>query len=73
MQEQKSIPVPTAIRELITVNNELLQKYQQELTTRVISANLEMMQLLGLNPEDGWRIDMSTMMYVKEEPKNDTE
>lgn len=73
MQEQKSIPVPTAIRELITVNNELLQKYQQELTTRVISANLEMMQLLGLNPDDGWRIDMSTMMYVKEEPKNDTE
>ena len=73
MQEKTSIPIPSAIRELITANNELLQKYQQELTTRVISANLEMMQLLGLNPDDGWRIDMSTMMYVKEEPKKDTE
>lgn len=64
MQEQ-SIPVPLAIKELILSNNLLLTKYQQELSTKVVTANTEMMRLLGLSPEDGWRLDMDRMMYVK--------
>jgi len=48
-------------------NNLLLQQYQEQLTSKVIAANLEMMQLLGLNPSDGWKLDMETMMYIKQE------
>lgn len=67
MNEQMSIPVPIAIKELIVANNQLLESYQKELTSKIYSANEEMMRLLGLNPIDGWRLDLSTMMYVKQE------
>ena len=67
MSEIKSIPVPIALKELIASNNELLANYQKELTTKVISANIEIMQLLGLNPDDGWRLDMEQMVYIKQE------
>ena len=67
---QKTVPVPTALKELILSNNLLLQQYQEQLTSKVIAANLEMMELLGLNPIDGWKLDMETMMYIKQE--NDT-
>jgi hypothetical protein len=26
-----------------------------------------MMRLLGLNPNDGWRLDMEQMVYIKQE------
>ena len=67
MQDQTQVPVPTALKELILSNNLLLQQYQEQLTSKVIMANLEMMQLLGLNPTDGWKLDMDTMMYIKQE------
>ena len=67
MSEIKSIPVPIALKELIASNNELLANYQKELTTKVISANIEIMQLLGLNPDDGWRLDMEQMVYIKQD------
>ena len=65
MQTPTSIPVPTALIALIQANNELLKIYQRELTERVITANTEMMRILGLNAEDGWRLDMDTMTYIK--------
>lgn len=65
MTEIKSIPVPIVLKELIISNNELLTNYQRELSKKVISANIEMMQLLGLNPEDGWQLDMQEMVYIK--------
>ncbi len=52
MQDQTQVPVPTALKELILSNNLLLQQYQEQLTSKVIVANIEMMQLLGLNPTD---------------------
>lgn len=68
---QQSIPVPVALRELIMSNNLLLNQYQQELTKKVITANLEMMELLKLDPNDGWRLDTEQMVYVKQEPSPD--
>lgn len=72
MNEPKSIPIPVALKELILSNNELLKQYQQELTTKVLLANEEIMRMLRLNPEDGWKIDMSTFAYVKVENTDDT-
>lgn len=65
MTEKTIVPVPKALQELIRVNNQLLQQYQNELTSKVFAANEEMMQLLGLDPNDGWRVDIDEMMYVK--------
>ena len=66
-EEVKSIPVPLAMRELINSNNMLLSNFQQELTNRVISANQEMMKMLGISVEDGWELNAQTMTYVKKE------
>jgi hypothetical protein len=63
-----AVPVPRALVELINANNELLQTYQRQLTTKVIDANMELMNILGLNPNDGWRLDTEKMVYVKQEP-----
>lgn len=66
MEQPTSIALPIALKELIISNNELLKKHQEELTNKVISANEEMMKLMGLRSEDGWRLDISRMMYIKE-------
>ena len=69
-EEVKSVPVPAALRELIISSNQLLQNYQQELTSRVQIANREMMTMLGLNPQEGWALDITTMTYIKTELTN---
>lgn len=66
--ETKTVPAPLVIRELINSNNQLLRQYQDELTSRVIAANKEIMLLMGLNPDDGWRLDMNSMTYTKVSP-----
>lgn len=71
MNKPTSIPVPMSMRELINSNNKLLELYQKELTAKVFSANEEMMQMMNLDPADGWRLDLSTMTYVKQEPNID--
>ena len=70
MQNNKSISVPTALKELILSNNQLLSNYQQELTNKVIKANLEIMELLNLNPADGCKLDIENMVYIKQEEKD---
>ena len=72
--EPTTLPLPETLRHLIEVTNTLLQNYQQELSSRVISANEEMMQMLNLNPADGWRLDTQRMVYIKsvELPSKDT-
>jgi hypothetical protein len=66
------VPVPLALRHLIESNNQLLKIYQSELTVKVAQANEEMMRMLNLNPEDGWRLDVDTFTYVNTEQTNDT-
>lgn len=68
MSDATSIPIPTALKELIISNNELLTQYQQKLTNKVLIANEEMMKLLSLDPNDGWRLDIGTYSYVKVDP-----
>lgn len=74
MTETKTVPVPLALKHLIESNNELLKQYQTELTSKVLMANEEIMNMLQLNPNDGWRLDIGTYSYVKVDPstQNDT-
>lgn len=72
MNEVRSIPVPIALKELIISNNELLKKYQQELTSKVLLANEEIMRMLSLDASEGWRLDIGTYSYIKSESTDDT-
>lgn len=66
------VPVPLALRHLIESNNQLLKQYQSELTNKVLIANEELMRMLQLDPDEGWRLDMGTYTYVKvEQPTPD--
>jgi hypothetical protein len=66
MSEPVTVPVPSAVRELIISNNQLLRNYQQELSDRVVMANMEMMRMMGLDPQEGWKLDVEKMVYTKE-------
>ena len=61
----QTVPVPLALRHLIESNNQLLENYRSELTAKVVVANEEMMRMMGLDPKDGWRLDIETFTYVK--------
>jgi hypothetical protein len=62
---QVTIPVPLALQKLIKSNNNLLKTYQSQLLKEIEDANNEMMNLLNLNPTDGWRLDMDSMKYIR--------
>lgn len=67
MNEQKVVmlKVPMALQQLINSNNELLKKYKEELFEQVKEANQQMMQILKLDPVQGWKLDLDKMMYVR--------
>jgi len=72
MSDEITMEVPLALQQLISANNERLKSYQNDLVQQVQEANIQMMQILKLDPSQGWRLDANRMVYVKlEEPKED--
>ena len=71
MTEQITMEVPIALQELIRANNERLTAYKAELFKQVQDANVQMMQILKLDPNQGWRLDIERMVYVKLEDKTE--
>jgi hypothetical protein len=69
------VPVPIALQNLIRANNTLLKQYQAVLFQEVSDANDQIMQMLQLNPQDGWKLDMDNMCYLREktEPELDAD
>ncbi len=59
------VPAPIALKQLILSSNELLRVHQETLKEQVQNANMEMMQILGLDPREGWRLDMEKLAYIK--------
>lgn len=70
-----TLEVPLALQQLIKANNKLLKAYQAQLMQEVEDANNQMMQILQLNPDAGWVLDMEHMIYVRptEEPATETD
>lgn len=60
-----SAEVPIALRQLIVANNEILKTLQAQLWEQVQTANAEMMQILRLDPTQGWKLDVEQMKYVR--------
>jgi hypothetical protein len=63
--KEVTMDVPIALAQLILNNNEALKKYQSQLMQQIKLANEQMMQILKLDPEEGWQLDMERMVYVR--------
>lgn len=63
--KETTMEVPLALAQLIINNNESLKKYQAQMFQQIKDANEQMMQILKLDSEIGWRLDMERMLYVK--------
>ena len=66
-----TLEVPLALQQLIQTNNQLLRKFQSELLQQIQESNAQMMQILRLSGEAGWKLDMDRMVYVR--PKDEGE
>jgi hypothetical protein len=69
--QEVTLEVPLALQQLIQTNNQLLRKFQQELLQQIQESNAQMMQILRLSPDAGWKLDMERMVYVR--PKTEDE
>lgn len=67
MNKEVTLPVPLALQNLIKANNTLLKSYQSQLMDEVQQANTQMMQILQIDPRNGWRLDVENMVYVRVE------
>jgi hypothetical protein len=63
--EIKEVPVPLAIRQLVELHNVRIREYQQKSLQEIQDANVELMTMMGLLPQQGWRLDMENMKYVR--------
>lgn len=64
-EEINEAPVPIAIRQLVELHNTRIREYQQKSLQEIQDANIELMLMMGLSPQDGWRLDIDTMKYIK--------
>lgn len=69
MTEEKTelteAPIPLAIRQLIDLHNNRIREYQQRSLRELQDANVELMVMMGLLPQEGWRLDMESLKYIK--------
>jgi len=66
MEETK--PVPQALQYMVEQSNKELRDLQQHLMGHIEEASLELMALLDVHPEDGWKLDLDRMVYMRQAP-----
>ena len=62
-QEVRDIPV--VLDNLVNLSNKMLQEYQQKLFADIESSAADLMKVMGLKPEDGWRLDLVNRKFIK--------
>ena len=60
-----TVQIPIALEQLIKTSNDLLKNYQAKLMDNIQRANVNLMELMQLRPEEGWRLDMDRMVYTR--------
>lgn len=63
--DQVTLQVPIALQQLIKANNTLLKTYQSQLMQEVQEANAQMMSILQLTLDAGWKLDIENMVYTR--------
>ena len=71
--EEIIFDAPLALKQMVDLSNEKLKLLQNELVQNITDASEELMQLMQLNPNDGWRLDLHSMKFIKvPTPSEDT-
>ena len=65
---QESRPVPKALQCMIEQYNKQLYELQERGTADIIEASLEIMTMLDINPDAGWKLDIAQMLYTRTVP-----
>lgn len=74
MSEQETeVQLPLAIRQVIQLHDAKIREYQQVALAEIQQASVEIMGMLKLNPEDGWRLDIENLKFVKVSPEQTTD
>jgi hypothetical protein len=71
--EEVTLEIPLVLKELIKTSNDLLKQYQEKLLDNIHISNMQLMKLLGISEEDGWKLDIPNMMYVRHYVSTNTE
>jgi len=64
-EQEQVIPVPEVMRQLIQHQNDILNQYQQKMLDELGAANVELMKIMGLNPNEGWQLDLNRLAYIR--------
>lgn len=62
---KQTLDAPKSLKYLIVANNNAVKQYQEQLMKQVYESSVEHMQLLNLDPKDGWRFDLDNMQFVQ--------
>lgn len=57
--------MPLALKNLIDASNKTLQETQQRLVDIITASADELMSMFGLNPADGWLVDLDGQRFVQ--------
>ena len=69
--EEVIVNAPIALKQLIESKSELLRNYQEKLLVDIEIANQQIMDMVGLDPEDGWRLDLQNVVYRRPKTKEE--
>lgn len=57
--------MPLALKNLIDASNKTLQETQQRLIDVITSSADDLMSILGIDPAEGWLVDLDNQRFVK--------
>jgi len=63
----EEIAVPKALIAMLNSSNARINDLKRRMWADFQDANEEMMKLLQLDPEAGWRLDLERLVYIKSE------
>ncbi|MEK9767584.1 MAG: hypothetical protein VW683_01575 [Betaproteobacteria bacterium] len=58
-------PLPQALMKVIDNGNQRVLTLQQEVMQEIQDSAYELMLLMGLDPNDGWRLDLQTRQFLQ--------
>lgn len=70
--QKTTLEIPIALKQLIMISENNLKKYREELFADIQLANKQMMDILKLDPNIGWKLDIDELVYVREYPVDES-
>jgi len=68
---QETIKCPKSLQYMVEQSNQRLKEMQDTFTSQIIEATQELMEILNISSQDGWKVDLDNMVFVREVPDED--